>query len=424
MNHNNQQPGSADREQFDADMRKIFGGCRTYEDLNSCWAGAYGYLWRIAASRRTGNFVPCEDCRDIPGDGSLCKSVCRLAAPVSAGQAVQVASIDHDAFWVLVAKCRDAKPGEDYCKASAALVAYVDNFTASRCAAPVSPPDGAMPEPVLWAVYFKRKGSTTEDVLIVDDKNDAEKQVDVPLITRVVPLYAAHAQTTKTAEQTFNERFQEDSHVGWKPLDYWSAGFEAAQRNAAQPAEGITLPEALSAISRFAKADHPYSSATIAERQEARAQFDAIAARIGAIEPVEGSAQVASEQIGVVVEWPNGKRDLLQIIDPKPEFVDHWQKSGATVRALLVGAAPERSDTPALAHGHRDDYFLLANARRIGQMQIHKVVRMQNWELAAELFATGSNSAHQICVDAGVDPESIKVRRIDGDKQGAQGDAS
>lgn len=54
----------------------------------------------------------------------------RLAtpAPASAGQAAK--SIDHDAFWVLVARCRGAKPGEEYRKASAELVAYVDNFAA------------------------------------------------------------------------------------------------------------------------------------------------------------------------------------------------------------------------------------------------------------------------------------------------------
>lgn len=38
------------------------------------------------------------------------------------------------------------------------------------------------------------------------------------------------------ATQTFNDRFAKDSHFGWKPLDYWSAGFDAAVRTAlAQP---------------------------------------------------------------------------------------------------------------------------------------------------------------------------------------------
>ena len=64
-----------------------------------------------------------------------------------------------------------------------------------------------------------------------------------------------------------------------------------------------------------------------------------------------------------------------------------------------------------LAHGHRSDYYLLANARRIGLLPIHQVVRMPNWALAHELFATGSTSAHQICVDAGIDPDATTMDR-------------
>jgi hypothetical protein len=47
-------------------------------------------------------------------------------------------SIDHDAFWVLVAQCRDAKPGEDYRSKSARLVKYVDQWSASSHAAQVA----------------------------------------------------------------------------------------------------------------------------------------------------------------------------------------------------------------------------------------------------------------------------------------------
>jgi hypothetical protein len=37
------------------------------------------------------------------------------------------------------------------------------------------------------------------------------------------------------AKQTFDERFARDSHFGWKPLDYWSAGYDAALARRAAP---------------------------------------------------------------------------------------------------------------------------------------------------------------------------------------------
>lgn len=36
------------------------------------------------------------------------------------------------------------------------------------------------------------------------------------------------AQPLDLAKQSFDERFSIDSHFGWKPLDYWRAGFDAA----------------------------------------------------------------------------------------------------------------------------------------------------------------------------------------------------
>ena len=60
----------------------------------------------------------------------------------------------------------------------------------------------------------------------------------------------------------------------------------------------------------------------------------------------------------------------------------------------------------ALAHGHRQDVFLLANARRICS---RAYARSPNWVLAAALFATGSQSARQLCRDAGVDPDGMKI---------------
>jgi hypothetical protein len=68
-----------------------------------------------------------------------------------------------------------------------------------------------------------------------------------------------------------------------------------------------------------------------------------------------------------------------------------------------------------LAHGNRGDYYLLANARRICKRSYQLG---PNWVLAMELFATGSNSAKQICIDAGIDPEDNKITRTAPPHQG------
>jgi hypothetical protein len=65
------------------------------------------------------------------------------------------------------------------------------------------------------------------------------------------------------------------------------------------------------------------------------------------------------------------------------------------------------SATPP-AHGHRGDWYLMANARRIVS---NKYQHQPNWVLAKNLFATGSTSAHQICVDAGIDPYGTTIDR-------------
>lgn len=70
-----------------------------------------------------------------------------------------------------------------------------------------------------------------------------------------------------------------------------------------------------------------------------------------------------------------------------------------------IAAAP---NTAGLAHGHRDDYYLMANCRALLSTRRTK---MPNWSLAAELFATGSNSARKICYDAGIDPDGYRVER-------------
>jgi hypothetical protein len=40
-----------------------------------------------------------------------------------------------------------------------------------------------------------------------------------------------------------------------------------------------------------------------------------------------------------------------------------------------------------------------------------RIRQMPNWVFASELFATGSTAAHQICRDAGVDPDGYEVER-------------
>jgi len=68
-------------------------------------------------------------------------------------------------------------------------------------------------------------------------------------------------------------------------------------------------------------------------------------------------------------------------------------------------------EAKTMAHGHRDDFYLLANGRRLGLEPISRVRHMPNWVLAMELFATGSTSANQICRGAGVDPDSCTIER-------------
>lgn len=58
---------------------------------------------------------------------------------------------------------------------------------------------------------------------------------------------------------------------------------------------------------------------------------------------------------------------------------------------------------------HMEPYYLLANCRRL--LPRTKWNRAENWVIAMELFACGSTSAKQICVDAGIDPYAKKVER-------------
>jgi hypothetical protein len=71
----------------------------------------------------------------------------------------------------------------------------------------------------------------------------------------------------------------------------------------------------------------------------------------------------------------------------------------------LEKAEKENSD---YRMAHRSHFFLLSNARRICDA---KTRRSANWVLARELFAVGSTSARKICIDAGIDPDALDIKR-------------
>lgn len=76
--------------------------------------------------------------------------------------------------------------------------------------------------------------------------------------------------------------------------------------------------------------------------------------------------------------------------------------------ASHLAASALKVPVQILAHGHRQDWYLMANAR---SLQASKYRRVPNWAFASDLFATGSNSAWQICKEAGIDPDGFKVER-------------
>lgn len=88
-----------------------------------------------------------------------------------------------------------------------------------------------------------------------------------------------------------------------------------------------------------------------------------------------------------------------------------WQAARATSVAALSpeGQAEQK---PKLPHGHREDFYLMANARRIAMRPISELRFWSNAQFASELFATGSTSANEICQLAGIDPDGTKVQRI------------
>ncbi|KQZ46358.1 hypothetical protein [Massilia sp. Root1485] len=86
--------------------------------------------------------------------------------------------------------------------------------------------------------------------------------------------------------------------------------------------------------------------------------------------------------------------------------------AGKLHTASATSATDEKdAERKPLAHGHREDWYLLANARRVAEKPIHAIRTMPNWVLASELFATGCTAAHQICRDADIDPDGYKIQR-------------
>lgn len=158
------------------------------------------------------------------------------------------------------------------------------------------------------------------------------------------------------------------------------------------------------AVKLFGATPGKYDSPTVVLRgpsdavQLARAFVDA-----GKLPAAEGADTCPSCQ---GKGWPDGKGGTMEC-----------PTCGRS--AVAAEGATPAGDAPKLAYGHREDFYLLANAKRLGLEPIHAVKGMPNWVLAKNLFATGSTSARQICHDAGIDPDGYQVARIDGDKHGA-----
>lgn len=325
----------------------------------------------------------------------------------SAGQAVQVATLPKP----------EARASDGQYSAFSAFqmdARYREGYSAgwnegrADLAAPVSPPDGAMPE------YF-------EPVEIPADLTEGQYWRRRAFASHVMAKsYKAKLESALTAQPAEGMRPMPRLDQ-FATLDEYKKAMDAYDADMrAKPAEGITLPEALAAISRFAKADHPYSSATLTERREARAQFDAIAARIGAIDPAEGSAQVAqpfNDQTfrTMVATWAHNFPDWSTDDAVAVKRDAYWRSILEYISKHQRMAAPERSDTPAARElyeciGKGGKYELLGTAKGAGvdRFGFCKVYR--------------DTQDGQLYFRNEVDFRK-RMARIDGDKQGAQGDA-
>jgi hypothetical protein len=107
---------------------------------------------------------------------------------------------------------------------------------------------------------------------------------------------------------------------------------------------------------------------------------------------------------------------------PKDARKDGYWKEGAPLFLATQATQAERDQVEQKeagkeTAGHRDDYCLLANCRRL---LARAYAKSPNWVIAMELFATGSNSARQICINAGIDPDGLKVERAATTNRGEQ----
>ena len=151
----------------------------------------------------------------------------------------------------------------------------------------------------------------------------------------------------------------------------------------------------------------------------ARAGLKALAAPAAAQdEPSKQDAKVPG------IAYPTTYADLARLT---PEQLwNRWRSIGWTIdakeafiaarRIPFAAPIPQKEgagevDAKPLAYGHREDFYLMANARRLAESSIAEIKSTPNWVFAKQLFATGSASAHQICADAGIDPDGYKVVR-------------
>lgn len=152
------------------------------------------------------------------------------------------------------------------------------------------------------------------------------------------------------------------------------------------------------------------------------------AAPAATLSPLCGAQHAESgKAVRIIADEPSAVHRVKDLIAAQqaatPEHETIVREGGKLVCTACGTSAPGTPEAPKKpAHGHRDDYYLLANGRRLGLEPISRVRNMPNWVLAMELFATGSTSAHQICHDAGIDPDSTTIQRaaqLDGGQEGS-----
>jgi hypothetical protein len=99
----------------------------------------------------------------------ICKWADRRAATAALNRAAPAVSIDHDAFWVLVATAKRAKPGAEYRAASAALVNYVNEWAGrSELARPSLAVDAAVVEALLTTLSNLPSTASVSELLSQD----------------------------------------------------------------------------------------------------------------------------------------------------------------------------------------------------------------------------------------------------------------